>query len=152
MGFAIYLRNDVAKKWIDKIQEGLSDILDKDIICNIDHGDYSTFSVFLVGDNGHKHPLASFSLAQLPGCCGIMVSFHSFVSSKYRNKGIGSFLHKARLGIAKDSEYSAVLCTDVEGNEPEEAILNKNSWKKLTVFKNSRTGNNVAVHYKDITE
>ena len=94
----------------------------------------------------NQQEIARFSLKQLPGCCGICVSFHANVSTTIRKKGIGSLLNKIRQQIAWNNGYTILLCTDVEKNEPQQKILNKNGWQKIMTFNNRRTHNKVCLH------
>jgi len=90
--------------------------------------------------------VAHFNLQQLPGCCGICVSFYAYVFDEYRKRGLGNLLNKMRQQIAWDSLYTILLCTDVEKNTPQQKILTKNGWEKLLTFKNRNTDNMVCLH------
>lgn len=89
--------------------------------------------------------IAQFTLVQMIGCCGICVSTNSYVSSKYRQKGINTELNKLRIELAKDQDYSLLLCTDVATNVPQKKTLLKNGWIDIHRFRNSRTGNLVDI-------
>ncbi len=90
--------------------------------------------------------VATFHLQQLQGCCGVCVSYHSSVNSKFRNKGLGTLLNKMRQQIAWDNGYTVLLCTDVESNQAQQKILTTNGWEKLMTFTNRRTRNKVCIH------
>ena len=94
--------------------------------------------------------LALFSLTQLPGCCGICVSYHSYVSEPVRRKGLGTLLCSVRKDIAKALGYGCMLCTDVVKNGAQKRILDKNGWKETHRFLNPRTDNNVNIHVVDL--
>jgi hypothetical protein len=90
--------------------------------------------------------IARFSLAQLHGCCGICVSYHSIVYPPFRNIGIGSILNKMRFEIAKSVGYGILMCTDVVANIPQRKILENNGWEEVHMFTNPRTDNRVSIH------
>ena len=90
--------------------------------------------------------IARFSLIQLPGCCGVVVSTGASVSEKYRKLGIGKLLCEMRSHIAFRWNYSLMHCTDVTTNKPQQAILKDLGWKKNLEFVNCRTKNTVALH------
>ena len=101
-----------------------------------------------------KNPLttliATFSLTEMPGCCGVLISFHSFVSSKFANKGIGTILNKFRIEIAQFLGYTVLMCTDIATNISQSKILKKNGWKNIHQFTNKRTTNLVNITTIDI--
>jgi hypothetical protein len=91
-------------------------------------------------------PIARFSLAQLHGCCGVCVSYHSMVYPPFRNIGVGSVLNKMRFEIAKYLGYGILMCTDVVANLPQRKILENNGWEEVHRFINPRTDNKVSIH------
>lgn len=94
--------------------------------------------------------VASFSLRQLPGCCGVLVSYHGRVYNPYRKMGIGTLLNQMKIDIARVWGYTTLLCTDVIDNQPQRKILGKNGWKDIHTFTNKRTGNLVAITVRDL--
>ena len=89
---------------------------------------------------------AKFSLMPMPGCCGICISTNAEVDSSLRNKGLGKVLHRLRISLAQECGYSFLICTDITSNIPQTKILSKYNWEELLKFKNTRTGNEVAMH------
>lgn len=94
-------------------------------------------------DKKNEHLVSFFTMIQMPGCCGVVVSTGSLVSACYRKKGIGTLLNLFRIEIAKILGYSLIFCTDVTENTAESRILEKNGWKIIDRFLNKRTNNNV---------
>jgi hypothetical protein len=90
--------------------------------------------------------LAEFSLTQLPGCCGVCVSYHASVYLSVQDKGLGTLLCSIRKDIARALGYGCMLCTDVSNNEPQQRILVKNGWKNIHRFRNPRTNNDINIH------
>lgn len=99
--------------------------------------------------------IAKFSLQQLPGCCGVVVSYHAATFGGYMHKGLGKFLNHMRLEWARAMGYGVVLCTDITNvTSPtwEQSILTKNGWKELYKFKNPRTTNNITMSVINLLE
>lgn len=94
--------------------------------------------------------IAQFSLVNMAGCCGIVISTGSFVTVPYRNKGIGTILNAMRQQIAFQWHYGLIVCTDKENNKGQQKVLDKNSWIKNLSFKNPRTNNHILVHSKKL--
>jgi predicted GNAT family acetyltransferase len=90
--------------------------------------------------------IAEFYLARLDGCCGVCVSYHTNVDSRYRKKGLGLLLNKIKQQIAYKYRYAILLCTDVETNTPQQKILTKTNWQKMFEFVNKKTANTVGLH------
>lgn len=121
---------------LSKIEEIVGSKID--IYCY--EGDYS-----ITIKNGMVD-VACFSLCELPGCCGICVSYHAEVFPNFSKKGLGKLTNLLRQQIAYYGGYSVLLCTDVVSNTPQQKILTNNGWTKNLEFTNRRTNNNVALH------
>lgn len=96
-------------------------------------------------------PIIFFSLTQLPGCCGVLVSHNMLIHKDYRNKGVGTFLQGIKEEIAKDNGYTSMLATVVESNKAEIHILEKAGWEPESCFINNRTGNTVWYYTKSFS-
>jgi ribosomal protein S18 acetylase RimI-like enzyme len=94
------------------------------------------------------YAISTSTLVQLPGCCGICVSTGAFVKEDLRGMGIGTIMATLRLEVAKAYGFTAMLCTDVAKNGPQQGVLNKHGYEKVFEFKNSRTDNDVLVHMR----
>lgn len=93
------------------------------------------------------YQIARFSLTQLPGCCGVLVSHNSHVMPTYRGKTIGSLMHEMRIEIGRRYNYTIMLCTDLQNNIPSRKILDKFKWQDAVQFKNRKTSNIVNLSY-----
>lgn len=96
-------------------------------------------------EHGKHVVVASWELVPMVNCCGIVVSTAAYVSPDFRGKGLGTLFNTVRLIIAKEAGYSVILCTDWMENAAQRAILNKNGWKDVYMFNNSRTTHDVAI-------
>ncbi len=85
--------------------------------------------------------VSSFSLQQLTGCCGVLVSTGSSVNANFQRKGVATRLNQLRKDIAQYLNYSIMLCTDVDSNEAQRRVLEKNGWQDVYQFTNRRTNN-----------
>lgn len=94
--------------------------------------------------------ISMFRMVQLPGCCGVCVSFHSTVSAEFRSRGIGTLLNKVRMEMARADGYTIMLCTDRMKNEPQRRILEKNGWKDIYRFTNRRTWSDLFISIKEL--
>jgi GNAT superfamily N-acetyltransferase len=132
---------------LEKATNALSQILPGKITFNVRKsttiGKHGGFEFIFSSDNMW---VSHFNMCELPGCCGIIVSFHANVRSKYRGKGIGTMLAALRVEIARHLGYTVMLCTDVASNEAQQKILSKIGWEKVSGFVNKRTNNEVHIH------
>lgn len=94
--------------------------------------------------------ISKFSLQQLPGCCGILLSTHSNVETAYRGKGVATRLNAFRKAIAHHQGYATLLCTDVASNVAQKKVLEKNGWREIHSFINPRTNNEVNISICDV--
>jgi len=94
--------------------------------------------------------IASFSLIEMPGCCGILVATDTYVYEDYRGEGLGNLLNKIQAEIAIADGYSLLLVTDISDNIPQRKILDKNKWKHLHEFNNDRTLNDITISCLDL--
>lgn len=118
----------------------------------VGNASYAQFSIRRAGvpkgeainSEGHGQ-VSNFTLAEMPHCCAIMISCGASINYKYRNKGLGTLLNSFRMDIAKHLGYSLLMCTDIESNEPQRKILQKNGWRDVCSVVNQRTRNKVFV-------
>lgn len=99
-----------------------------------------------------KHPYnaTGFTLAAMPGCCGVLVSTSSFVQEEWRGRGIGTFMQSIKEWIAREFQVGCLLATVVKGNQPEEKLLRKTGWNPVSEFVNPKTGNTINVWKKEL--
>ena len=96
-------------------------------------------------------PIASFTLKQMIGCCGILVSTNTYVDKKYQGQGIAHEFMELKIAIAKELGYSMMMSTVDIGNNPAEVhILEKFGWKKIQEFVNKRTKHTLGIFTYDI--
>lgn len=97
--------------------------------------------------NDHfKTPMFGFTLKEMIGCCGILVSTGTFVKEIYKGQGIAQELMQLKIAIAKEFGYSLMMATVDIGNNPAEVhILEKFGWKKVDEVINKRTNHTLGI-------
>lgn len=110
------------------------------------------YVVYKVLKGRNEEEIAEFKLTPLKGCRGVAISHGVAISEKYRGKGLGQFLNFWRRVQAMLNHYTVVVCTTVHDNAPQNHILNKNGWRQLGNFYNSRTENEVLVWAFNLNE
>lgn len=101
-------------------------------------------------DNSIYNVIARFSLTELPGCCGVIVSHGTNINELYRGKGLGAKLAKIKQKLSKDWGYTVMICTDIAYNVPQRRILESNGWETAASFVNMRTDNDINIDVKHL--
>jgi hypothetical protein len=86
-----------------------------------------------------------FTLAPLPGCCGVVVSIDSYLA---KNEASGKIFHELKAAVARELGYSRMIATTQTRNFPELIGAAKNGWKMHEAFINKRTGEQLTVMEK----
>jgi len=111
-------------------------------IDDLDSGNWENsptqFSLY-VGDQNK----AQFSLATLPGCCGIAVLTGMFVNVGLQKQGLGTLLQEFAVELAKQYGYGLLLCSYRNDKESSHGLIKKLRWKKLVDFVSPRTRNKI---------
>lgn len=100
----------------------------------------------------YEDVIMGFNMVQIPGCCGLDVSYHTNVRSEYNKKGIAQDLMQLKIEIAKHYNYSCLICTTMMSNVAQVHVLEKTGWKRLHTFRNKKTTNVVGIYTLDIRE
>jgi GNAT superfamily N-acetyltransferase len=99
--------------------------------------------------------LGYFSFSIFPGNMDVLIFNYVSISFNHRGKGIGQYLHKARLHIARNAGASAVMCTVKGDNETGLHILEKFGWNTkqsfTPTFRRKDFGSCVYVCVKELT-
>lgn len=91
-----------------------------------------------------------YEFNQFPGCAQLIVSNHAFIRPDQRGKGFGQKQQLAKLELAAQLGYNAIICTVKENNVREKRILAKNGWKHVHTFFNTESSCNIEIHVRDI--
>lgn len=96
-----------------------------------------------------REELASFTLSNTPGCCGILISTRTFIWYDYRRKGISYLLQDMKSYLVKKLNVGMLMATVVSSNTYEKICLVRTGWHKINSFDNPITGNSVEMWVKN---
>jgi hypothetical protein len=94
--------------------------------------------------------MASFSIAEFPGNCGIAVFYHASVAHDFQHKGLGKLLLELRQEAARKAGYTIAMATVLKTNKAERTILLNAGWGEGSEFVNVRTKNTVVLYTKKL--
>jgi len=95
---------------------------------------------------GNDRPVAKFSLTPVRGNASILVFHDAEIEEKLRGKGLGTAFHAVRLEWAARYKASVVMCTVLDGNAAEHAILRRFEWIAGASTRNPQTGNHYTIY------
>jgi hypothetical protein len=98
----------------------------------------------------YARAISRFHLMQLPGCCGVCLSYHAD-SSANRGIGIGKIMLALREQIAYADGFALLLNTYTADNDAQVAVLKRFGYNVGAEFRNLRTDRMVRVGYKVLT-
>jgi len=104
--------------------------------------------VFRIYNSEDDTLITNFTLEAMGGCNGVCISRRVEIMPQYRGKGYGGMLCQFREKLGRYFGYSAMMCSVVDGNIPQEKIMFKNGWAIISSFHNKRTGNDVNIFFK----
>jgi hypothetical protein len=150
---------DAAHYIIGKHTEEIGKILKCEWYPVVTQNDHNITVQLMAYGSREWHIGASFSMRELPGCCGICVSYHVSVSmgDSYRDRypnfthrGLGTLLLKIRMAIAKKAGYTYLQATLISEMPIEEKILRKAEFQEVAKFVSKRTSNTIKVFFRDL--
>lgn len=134
---------------IEKYEKKLTKLLGEKITIQADENDEGLDAMeFGAYQEGlFSNQVAHFEICQLPGCCGVAVSYEATVIPFYRKKGVGTLLNQFRIEWARGANYGLLICTDIDiKGGAQEKIMKKNEWGELIDFVNPKTKNRVKMY------
>lgn len=96
-----------------------------------EHEVYLALKTRHLGGPHQQETIAQGSLSHLPGDETILVSHNAWVDPAYRRSGVGNFMHRLRLEIARKADARAIICTVANDNDVQQALLRKNGWSSI---------------------
>lgn len=78
----------------------------------------------------------TFHLQQLPGCCGVGLSYHTNVNSQ--KKGLGTLLMAFKEKVMFEAEYPMLMMTCRLDNAGQLAVMKKRGFKSVFEWENCR--------------
>lgn len=88
-------------------------------------------------------------LDSLPGCSQVVVS-HAVFNRGPRGFGHGSKAHSERLKLMYKLGYDYALCTVRADNLPQNQIMKKFGWHRLTLFTSEKTKSLIYIYGKPL--
>lgn len=88
-------------------------------------------------------PIATFILNSFPYCNGICILNNVHVEEYIRSQGIGKAIVEETIKIAKSLNYSNLIATVCNNNEPMIKIMRSVGFKEINQFKNQKTNNDI---------
>lgn len=100
-------------------------------------------------DEDKKNVIGSYKIVQFPGCCGILILYNVQVEETFRRKGIGKLIFSEVERIAKECNFSLIVCTYIDECISSK-IIDSLNWKKVFHFRNKITNNMVNIAIKQL--
>jgi len=107
------------------------------------------FSLFRLNYMGEAY-VGRFTLAPMPGCCGIVISTDTWLEPSARNSGFSDEFRKLKHKLAKDLGYSVMIATTQTKDIPAFKNMLKSNYEIVKVFRNKRTDNDIAIGVKTL--
>lgn len=92
------------------------------------------------------------NMMQLPGCCGVCLSFHANLNYPYRGKKFGKYFWGLRREIASRAGYTVLLGTTSQAQFQQEKIFESSRLELVKEFQNRRTRNNIKMWIENLPE
>lgn len=110
-----------------------------------------TFKVQWERTDKSREDVGQFTLAPLPGCCGVVVSTGSWLHTKQRGlQYISVSFHEIKELVARHFGYSLMLSTVQLRNLPQIISGSKAGWKYIHHFRNKRTDHDLTLGLKEL--
>lgn len=125
----LYLTAEAAIKYntIDIVEKGLVEPI--------------IFTIYKINEqSGSKIHIGTTSLAPMPGCCGVVVSYHTELKADFRGSGLSNPFRDLKHDLIKALGYSAVVATTQLDNVPAVVNMVKSKYKIVRTFLNRRSG------------
>ena len=107
---------------------------------------------FIYRINGEsKRNIGRTWLAPMPGCCGVVVSFGTYLEEISRNSGLSEPFRDLKKDLAKSLGYTLVIATTQMNNIPAVGNMIKSKYTIVKTFTNKRTNNLIGFGIKDLS-
>lgn len=85
--------------------------------------------------------IGHFYFSPMPGCCGIIVSHHTYLNRDKRSSGFSEPFRNLKEELAKKLGYTRMIATTQMDNVPGVKNMFKSKYRIVDTFTNKRTGN-----------
>jgi GNAT superfamily N-acetyltransferase len=106
-------------------------------------GTYKVGAVF--GVQWNIAEVASFQLAQMPGCSGVVTMYHVKVAEPCQGRGVGKLVQQLAARVACAAGYGLMTATTLADDARQRHILLNLGWDVAETFTNTATGHRVAL-------
>lgn len=106
------------------------------------------FTLHRISSGVSEYEIGHFSLAPMPGCCGMVVSTDSFLNKDSRHSGLSEPFRQLKHKLAKDLGYTVMIATSQTKDISALANMLKSKYEIVKVFRNKRTTNDVGIGIK----
>lgn len=117
--------------------------LDKDI--RFEFGYTQVTDTTIAPDVKHDVNCGSFSFAPMPGCCGVVVSHHTWLDQKWRGGPKSHAFKTIKQEFARRLGYGAIIATTVMTDVVAVKSMLKSNYRISATFTNPRTKNALGV-------
>lgn len=150
MPSSMYFYSGVEETLKSLIKTRLSTLLNDEIQVQFTlRSGYKRLDVYVSATSAAVY-VVRFSLSELPGCCGYLVSHNLRVCPEYRNRGVGKLFQEIKFEMAKTFGYTYLMCTTTQHNEVENHILTQYGWQQIHSGINARTSNQLYMWVKSV--
>lgn len=102
-------------------------------------------------DDATAFIICTMKITPMVGCKGVAIFHDKRVHESHRNKGVGTFTNNFACWLSWELGYSVAMCSVIEGNMAQRVVLAKNGWNDVVEFLNKRTGNEIVLYTKDLS-
>lgn len=89
-------------------------------------------------------------LAPMPGCCGVVISYNTFLNKDSRHSGLSDPFRKLKENLAKHLGYTLMIATTQASNVPAAGNFIKSKYNVVKTFVNKRTNNLLWLGIKEL--
>lgn len=107
------------------------------------------FEVFRVTDHSEFN-IGYTYFSPFPGCCGAVVSHHTYLNPDSRHSGLSEPFRKLKEKIAKEMGYPLMVATTDMENIPAVGNFFKSGYNIVQTWMNKRTGHLLALGIKKV--
>jgi hypothetical protein len=105
------------------------------------------FQLWQVTPNSEDN-IGRFTFAPMPGCCGIVVSAHTWLDVNSRHGWLSNSFRELKHKLAKELGYTVMIATSQTKDIPALNNMLKSKYNIAQVFRNKRTDNDVGIGIK----
>ena len=123
--------------WLEENKQSIFNSIER--VCKLKPGrlkfrSYSDGIYITYTPNQYTVWLAQFRMEDLPYTESIGIVSNVKINDKYRNCGLGQYLHSLRIKFAKEEKINFLMATTRQDNEVQNHIMKKYGWKIIKKY------------------